>query len=65
MLKGTLRIERKNQGHLGASVVGHLLLAWVVIPGSWDRVLHRAPASPSMCVSASLCVSLVNKWMEY
>ena len=33
--------------------------------GSWDGVLHRAPyeepASPSACVSASLCVSLMNK----
>ena len=47
------------------SVVEHLPLAWVVIPGSWDRVPHQAPsgepASPSACVSASLCVSLMNK----
>ena len=39
--------------------------AQVVIPGSWDQVLHQAPhrepASPSACVSASLCVSLMNK----
>ena len=53
------------EGHLRGSEVEHLPLVQVVIPGSWDRVLHRAPASPSMCVSASLCVSLVNKWMEY
>ena len=36
-----------------------------MIPGSWDQVLHQAPrrepASPSACVSASLCVSLMNK----
>ena len=39
-----------------------------VIPGSWDRVLHRAlhrePASPSAYVSASLCVSLMNKQIK-
>ena len=39
--------------------------AQVVSPGSWDRVPHRAPcmepASPSAYVSASLCVSLMNK----
>ena len=42
-----------------------LPLAQVMILGSWDRVLHRAPhrepASPSACVSTSLCVSLMNK----
>ena len=44
---------------------GRLPLAQGVTLGSWDRVLHRAPclepASPSACVSASLCVSLMNK----
>ena len=34
-------------------------------PGVWDQVtcqvLHREPASPSACVSAFLCVSLMNK----
>ena len=49
-------------GHLSGSVVEHLPLAQVVIPGSWDQVLHQAPcrqpASPSASnVSASLCVS--------
>ena len=38
-----------------------LPLAQVVIPGSWDLVLHWAPcveaASPSAYVSVSLCVS--------
>ena len=52
-------------GHLGGSVVEHLPLAQVMIPGSSDRVLHqvprREPASPSACVSASLCVSLMKK----
>ena len=52
-------------GHLGGSVVEHLPLVQVVIPGSWDQVSHQAPcgepASPSDYVSASLCVSLMNK----
>ena len=58
-LKGKLR------GSLGGSLVWCLPLAQGMIPGSWDRVPHRAPyrepASPSACVSASLCVSLMNK----
>ena len=45
-------------GHLDGSVVEHLPLTQGIIPGSWDRVLHRAPsrepASPSAYVSASL-----------
>ena len=53
------------QGHLGGSVVERLPLAQGMILGSWDRVLHQAsfrePASPSTYVSASLCVSLMNK----
>ena len=48
-------------GQLGGSVVEHLLLAQVVIPGSWNRVPHRAPcrepASPSAYFSASVCLS--------
>ena len=51
--------------HLDGSVVEHLPLAQVVIPGSWDEVPHQAPhrepASPSACVSASLSLSLMNK----
>ena len=47
------------------SVVEHLPLAELVILGSWNRVLHQAPnrehASPSAYVSASPCVSLMNK----
>ena len=45
-------------GHLGDSVVEHLPLTEVVIPGSWDRVPHQAPrmepASPSAYVFASI-----------
>ena len=52
-------------GHLGGSVVEHLPLSPVMILGSRDGVPHRAPcrepASPSACVSAFLCVSLMNK----
>ena len=51
-------------GHLGGSVVEHLLLAQVMILESWDPVLHRAhcreSASPSAYVSA-FSVSLMNK----
>ena len=51
--------------HLGGSVVECLPSAEVMIPGSWDQVPHQAPcgepASPSACVSASLCVCLMNK----
>ena len=55
-------------GHLGGSVVGHWPLAQVLIPVSWDWVLHQAPhgqpASPSAYVSASLSVSLMNKYTK-
>ena len=48
-----------------ASMVEHLPLAQVVIPGSWDQVPHqdphREPASPFAYASASLCVFLMNK----
>ena len=44
-----------------AQSVKQLPSTQVMIPGSWDRVLHwapcREPASPSAYVSASLCVS--------
>ena len=53
------------QGYLGGSVLEHLPSAQGVTPGSQDQVPHRTPrrepASPSACVSASLCVSLMNK----
>ena len=49
------------EGRLGGSVVEHLPWAQGVILRSPDQVPHRAPcmepASPSACVSASLCVS--------
>ena len=42
-------------------MVKRLPSAQVVVLGSWDQVLHRAPlretASPSAYVSASLCIS--------
>ena len=47
-------------GSLDGSAVGCLPWAWGVTPESWDRVPHQAPlrepASPSTCVSASLCL---------
>ena len=50
---------------LSGSAVEQLSSAQGIIPGSWDRVLHGAPyresASLSAYVSASLCVSLMNK----
>ena len=56
-----LTLEDLMIGHQGGSVVVHLPLAQIMIPGSWDQVLHQAPyrepASPSVYVSASLCVS--------
>ena len=58
-------IRLSEMGHLGGSMVKCLPLAQAVILGSWDRVPHQAscmkPASPSACVSAALCVSLMNK----
>ena len=53
-------LKKNQRGYLGGSV------AQVMILGSWDRGLHRAPcmepASPSACVSAPLSVSLMNKY---
>ena len=61
----TLMIRQHLLGHLGGSVVEHPPLAQVMIPGSWDQVLHQAPcrepASHSAYVSASFSVSLMNK----
>ena len=55
----------KVQGHLDGSVVEHLPLAQVVIPGSWDQVLKQAPQgetiSPCVYFSACLPVSVMNK----
>ena len=48
-------------GCLGGPVAEGLPLAQVMIPGSWNQVLHQAPPSEpaffSAYVSASLCVS--------
>ena len=41
-------------GHLGGSVVERLPLAKVVIPGSWDPVLHQAPCREPASPSASV-----------
>ena len=52
-------------GCLGGSVVEHMPLAKGMNLESWDGVPHEAlprePASPSTSISASLCVSLMNK----
>ena len=49
------------EARLGGSVVEHLPLAQVVIPGSWDRVLHQAPCgeptSPRLSLGLFLCLS--------
>ena len=56
-----LKLRKKNL--TGAPV--SLPSAQGMIPESWDGVPHRdpqkEPASPSAYVSASLCVSLMNK----
>ena len=56
-------IKKRFMGFLGGSVVERLPLGQVIVPGSWDRVLHQAPhrepVSSSAYVSASLC--LMNK----
>ena len=48
-------------GPLGGSGVERLPSAQGVTPGTWDQVPHQTPcmepASPSVCISASLCVS--------
>ena len=52
-------------GCLGGSVVECLPLAQGVILELWNQVPHRAPckepASSSAYVSATLCISLMNK----
>ena len=58
-------LKRLFWGPLGGSVVERLPLAQGLILEFWDGVLHcdpfREPAFPSAYVSASLCVSLMNK----
>ena len=52
---------RKDMGLLGGAVVEHLSLAQGMIPGSRIKshigLPRREPASPSACVSVSLCFS--------
>ena len=59
----------KQKGHLGGSVVEHLPLAQGMMLKSWDAVPLpaplREPASPSAYVSASLCVSPMNKYIFF
>ena len=62
----SLRLKVEFLGCLGGSVVEHLPLAYVVIPGSRDQVPHRVPQEsllPPLPVSLplSVCVSLMNK----
>ena len=54
-------IKPEVLGHLGDPVVENLPLAQVMIPGSQDQVLHRAPCMEPAYHSASLSVSLMNK----
>ena len=46
-------------GCLGGSVVEHLHLAQVVIPGSWDWVLHRASRREPASLSAYASVFIL------
>ena len=63
--RGNMDETRRDWGRLGGSAVEDRPSAQGMILGSRDRVPHRAPcrepASPSACVSASMCGSLVNK----
>ena len=62
------KLKKKKKGRLGGSAVKCLPSAQGVILESWDQVPHRAPcmepASPSAYVSASLCVSFMNKYIK-
>ena len=66
---GVWIIKDGGEGSLGGSAVWHLPSAQGVILESPDQVPHRVPhrapymepASPSACVSASVCVCLMNK----
>ena len=46
-----------------AQAVKHLPLAWVMISGSWDQVLHRAPCSegrPLLPLPLPLCLLVLS-----
>ena len=70
-MPGTLQMLNKSQHHGQLRWLSGLVLpsAQGVILETQDRVPHQAPcmepASPSACVSASLCVSLRNKKKKY
>ena len=51
----SLTLENSHKGRLGGSVVEGLPLAQVVIPRSWDQVLHWA--SRSLLLPLSVCLS--------
>ena len=52
------RFKVWGEGHLGGSVVERLPLPRVMIPGSWDRVLHQGACFfLSLCLWLPLCVS--------
>ena len=53
-----------HTGHLSRSVMEHLPLAQVVIPGSWVRVPHQAPQSKPASPSASAPFSWINKILK-
>ena len=61
----TVIFKSLSLGLLGGSGVESLPSAQVVILGFWNQARgwtpHRESASPSTYVSASLCVSLMNK----
>ena len=63
-----MQMKRPLVGCRAGSVVELRSSAQGVIPESQDRVPHRAPcmepAAPSACVSASLSVSLMNKFLK-
>ena len=54
----TLTLKRFQLGRLRGSVVERLSLAQGLIPGSWDRVLHRAPPGELLPLPVSLPLSL-------
>nr|XP_054367840.1 uridine diphosphate glucose pyrophosphatase NUDT22 isoform X3 [Mirounga angustirostris] len=47
-----------DEGAWVAQMVKRLPSAQVMVPGSWNRVPHRAPCSLGACFSLCLCVSL-------
>ena len=56
----TFHFINEKKGHLGGSAVEHLPSAQSVIPGPGIE----EPASPSVYVSASLSLSLMNEYIK-